>query len=598
MGGIAVLLAEPGAAPDSTKLQAMAAAAPHRGDLVETLTHGRCGMAVITTDDATDAVIGRRGDLLVALVGSLDNQASLAQQLDGLGHAAGSNPDEPPDVPTLLAAGYRVWGQDLPAHMRGVFAGAVSDGTAVYCFRDHVGYRPFFYRHAAGRLIGASEAKQVVAGAGIPREPDVEVVEQIYFRTLTDQTPSALRGVLRLPKATGLLAGPNGLRLHRYWEPEALLETARISRAELQVRFDALFEQAVSRALTGSDIISLSGGIDSPAIAAFAAPIHLDRYGRPLQAISVVYPKYPTVDESRYVVPLAEKLGLPLHTYEQETNPLDGMARWTALADTPYPGAAMAQYEEDFQRVRALGLRSVLTGEHAEFVAAFQWKTLSHFLTHARLRPAVREIRERRARGQSWVSLVRLIARSVAPDRVMAARNRLSRGRPATVPDWIDLRKAREEKPVPLRERWRRTQLAGFIGPGVALEAEEICQAVCGVSVRRPWTDVDLWEFFLGLPAEQKFPDLRAKGLVRDLLRGRVPDEILDRTDKTVFDEAMLAEIDYRTLRGFLTEPAHRIDGVDYALLARRLAGEDLTPVEYQWARNLAGVHAFLSQWR
>ena len=111
-----------------------------------------------------------------------------------------------------------------------------------------------------------------------------------------------------------------------------------------------------------------------------------ERYGRPLQAISVVYPKYPTVDESRYVVPLADRLGLPLHTYEQETNPLDGLARWTALADTPFPGAAMAQYEEDFRRVRALGLRTILTGEHAEFVAAMQWNTLSHFLTHGRLR--------------------------------------------------------------------------------------------------------------------------------------------------------------------------------------------------------------------
>jgi asparagine synthase (glutamine-hydrolysing) len=597
MGGIALLLAEPGATPDSSRLQAMVAAAPHRGDVVETLIHGRCGLAVSSAADASDAAIGRSGDLAVALVGSLDNAASLAEQLSGLGHP-GADAADPLDVPALLAAGFRAWGQDLPARMRGVFAGAVTDGTQVYCFRDHVGYRPFFYRQVGGSLIGASEAKQVVAGAGIPREPDLDVVEQIYYRTLLDQSPSALRGVRRLPKSTGLMVDQRGARLHRYWDPERLLETAGMPRDELQARFETLFEQAVSRALTGADAISLSGGIDSPAIAAFAAPIHFERYGRPLQAISVVFPKYPSVDESRYVIPLAERLGLPLHTYEQETNPLDGLARWTALADTPFPGAAMAQYEEDFRRVRALGLRSILTGEHAEFVFAFQWKTLGHFLSHGRLGPARRELRERRARGQSWVSLARLIGRSLAPDRVMAVRNRLSGGRPATVPEWIDLRMAREEEPVPLRERWRRTQLAGFIGPGVALEAEEICQAVCGVSVRRPWTDIDLWELFLGLPAEQKFPDMRAKGLVRDLLRGRVPDEILDRSDKTVFDEAMLAEIDYATLRAFLTEPAHRIEGVDYALLARRLAREELTPVEYQWARNLAGVHAFLSQWR
>ena len=35
-----------------------------------------------------------------------------------------------------------------------------------------------------------------------------------------------------------------------------------------------------------------------------------------------------------------------------------------------------------------------------------------------------------------------------------------------------------------------------------------------GVDVRRPFVDVDLWEFFLSLRAEVKFPDTRSKTLV------------------------------------------------------------------------------------
>ena len=133
--------------------------------------------------------------------------------------------------------------------------------------------------------------------------------------------------------------------------------------------------------------------------------------------------------------------------------------------------------------------------------------------------------------------------------------------------------------------------------PGISLEAEEVCQAVSGVEARRPWTDVDLWEFFLSLPAEQKFPDASQKGLVRDLLRGRVPNEILDRQDKTVFDAAALAQVDYATLRQYLVSPAHRIAGVDYERLATRLDSERLSVVELGWARNLATAHAFLAQW-
>ncbi|OGO55223.1 MAG: hypothetical protein A2V85_09615 [Chloroflexi bacterium RBG_16_72_14] len=478
-----------------------------------------------------------------------------------------------------------------------MFAGAVSDGETVFAFRDHIGYRSLVYRRDAAGFYAAAEAKQVVAGAGIPRQPDLEVVEHVFYRSADDDTPCALKGVLRLPKMTGITAGDAGTRLRRYWDPASLLETARFGPDELKDRFDALMDQAVSRSLTGRDAISLSGGIDSPAIAAYAAPRHLELAGRPLQAVSVVYPRYPSVDESRYVIPLAEQLGLPLQTYEQEANPLDDLATWTALADTPFPGATLAQYAEDYRRVRGLGMLGLLTGEHAEFVFAIRWFTLGHLLTHGRFGAARRELAQRRAQGMSLLGLARLAGRSVAPHRVMAARHAIGRRWPPTVPRWVNWHRAAQETPVPVRERWRRSQLAGFIGPGVALEAEEVCQVVCDIRTRRPWTDIDLWELFLSLPAEQKFPDLRPKGLVRDLLRGRVPDAILDRTDKTVFDEAGLARIDYPTLRRYLVGQEHRVAGIDYAALGELLRAETLTRIDYEWAKNLAGVHAFLSQW-
>jgi asparagine synthase (glutamine-hydrolysing) len=490
-----------------------------------------------------------------------------------------------------------VYGEELPGQLRGVFSAAISDGSRAYCFRDHLGYRPLFYRDDANGFHAATEAKQVVAGAGIQREPDLDVVERIFYRTLDDETPAALEGVRRLPKSTGIWSGADGLRLHRYWQPERLLEANPVAPDELKPRFDALMDQAVGRSLSGADAVSLSGGIDSPAVAAYAAPRHLELAGRPLHAITVVYPRHPSVDESAYTTLVAERLGIPLHAYEQRANALADLERWTKLADSPFHGAALAQYEEDYLRAKALGFRTVLTGEHAEYVMAMQWYALDHFLTHGRIRAARRELGQRRALGHSWVRLARAVAGSLASDRIMDARHALARGRPPVVPAWVDARMAMDSERLPARERWRRTQLAGFIGPGVSLEAEEVCQAIVGVRSRKPWTDVDLWEFFLGLPAEQKFPDLRAKGLVRDLLRGRVPDEILDRTDKTVFDEAALAEIDYATLRRLLVAPKHHIAGIDYGRLAAVLETQSLTTIDYRWARSLANIHAFLSQW-
>ena len=115
--------------------------------------------------------------------------------------------------------------------------------------------------------------------------------------------------------------------------------------------------------------------------------------------------------------------------------------------------------------------------------------------------------------------------------------------------------------------------------------------------IGRPFVDVDLWEFFLSLRAEVKFPDTRRKTLVRRSLRGRLPDELLDRRDKTVFGEHLLTHADYDLMRRYLVDPKHRIPGVDYDRLALRLEQGGFTLWEYCWARDLTSAHAFLDAW-
>lgn len=592
MGAIAAHLHGVAPPPEGV-VEAMSAAVRHRGERVETVIHGRCALACVNGAGWEDAHLAIAGGFAAAFAGRLDNAIEVERDLV---HRRLVRPGDRSNPAMLIAAGFRAYGEDLPARLRGVFAGIVSDGTRAYAFRDHFGYELLFYRHDASGFYAATEVKQVIAGAGIPREPDLDVIERIFFKNYDDGTPCALRGVARLPKAHGVAAGPGALRLRRYWDPEALLESARIADDELEERFAERMDQAVTRCLTGEDVISLSGGIDSPAIAAFAAPRHLELSGRPLQALSAVFPRYPSVDERPYIELLATHFQIPLHTFEQQANVLDDLEYWVALADGPFPAAALAHYAEDYRLARELGFRTLLTGEHAEFVFALNWHLVDHYLSHGRLDDLWRHLGARRTRGAPLPWLAFDLARGLAPASLLAARERWTRN---GLPGWIDGRKASESASgfASPRQRWRQLQLSAFRGPGLSAEAEAICQAACGVRARRPWTDVDLVEFFLSLPAGQKFPDTGAKSLVKRFMRGRLPDAILDRKGKTVFDEALLAQIDYATLRRFLDDPPHRIEGIDYAALGELLHREDLTVPDYHYARQLAGVHAFLAQW-
>jgi hypothetical protein len=150
---------------------------------------------------------------------------------------------------------------------------------------------------------------------------------------------------------------------------------------------------------------------------------------------------------------------------------------------------------------------------------------------------------------------------------------------------------------VPARERWRALQLYGTSGSTITMEADATCAAMAGVTIRRPLADIDLWEFFLSLRAEVKFPVLQWKALARRALRGVIPDEILDRSKKTLFDEHVMRQLDYATLERLLLKPAFRMRDVNYDVLADRILRREMTFHEWLRARELARIHAFLNAW-
>lgn len=588
MGSIVAVLSSSSEAAHAA-VQRMLAAAPHRGQETCLASLGRTALGVSWGDDVGDSDVAADQELAAAFSGFFDNLDDLAQQLEDRGEAV---EERRPAV--VLKAAFRAFGSDSPRRLRGVFAGIVTDGSVVWAFRDQVGFRPLFYLRDSHGVFVATEAKQVVAGSGITPEPDLEVVERTFYGQIEEDWRCALRGIQRLPPATLLEATGATSRLRRYWDPAPLLETARLSPSELRAKFDELMSQAAGRALVGRDVLSLSGGIDSPALAAYAAPIYLKRRGKPLACLSTIYPKFPSVDESRYIHAVAQHFGLSLHTYESHARATDRLHDWVRLLDGPVPVVSLSETFEHLDLARRLGYRNALSGEFAEFVCAMKRDVVHHLLGRGRLTAAIRHRPHR-----SPATLLMQTLRAFAPVPLRSLYRRL-RGRPQPrrlAPAWIDSGKLPTLPDPSRRNAWRELQLAPLKGPALSLEADDLIQALTGVSTRRPWADVDLWEFFLSLPAEVKFPDPRSKSLVRTLLRGKVPDLILDRTDKTYFDAAIIAGIDYEALRSLLLKPTHRIDGVDYDLLADRLERRDLDILEYIWAKNLAGVHVFLSLW-
>jgi asparagine synthase (glutamine-hydrolysing) len=583
---------------DPSRVDAMLAAAPHRGHERIVESFGPFVLGIARDPEWAQAALFRSNRMLAVFAGRLDNVGFLRQTLGlpATQHLGGH------ENAWIVVAAFEKWGPAGVNRFRGSFAGFVTDGHALWAFRDHLGTRPLYYLDTGKQFAAATEVKQVLAEAGIPREPNVEYLEWLIYGG-EYRAETAFKGVKRFPNRSvaEISTGSRGLRFTEYWNPSERVATAQLNFNDAVEGLREALDGAVSRALTGEDAILLSGGLDSPSLAACAVRVHDQE--RPIQAATLVYPEYPSVDESEWTRLVADHLGIKLHEMVAEKSNLDDLEYWLTLTDGPVNLLSLPESAEAYRFARKLGARTVLTGEMAEVVFESRAFLLDHLLAGGHWGQVIGLLGGSRKalRKAGW--LARQSVRIFAPPAWVLAYRRRQQPRPLTsIPAWMDQSHFSRDSvfscdAYPARQRWIEAQVAWFKGPAVGADADEICATACGVEVRRPFVDVDLFEYVLSLPASVKFNDRRHKPLLRTAMRGLLPDAIIDRTDKTLFNEYLLAKAEYPTLRRTLLSPRHRLKGIDYPLLANRLTEGGLPLYEIQWARDLARIHAFLDQW-
>jgi asparagine synthetase B (glutamine-hydrolysing) len=558
----------------------MLAAVPERGSYARLVQSGSVVLGVAADDRLPDeGTIHQDGQWAAVAVGTVDDLKA-------------SDAASPAQAALEMI---RSDGPEALNHLRGSFAAVVTDGCRVWAARDHVGTEPLYHHQSRGRLSVVSEPKQLAPVLRGGLEADLQVVEAIFYGEDYDLRRTVYRDVHRVEMASYLEWSGTSSRVSRYWRPEGLFETARLSPDEIAERFDELMCRAVRRTLRGRDAVLLSGGIDSATVAAYAARSRRPSFERPLGAVSAVYPNHPSVDERELIELLAARYGLELHTFTPGTLKLDRLGEWVRTFDGPWAAWHPGWTEETYRFAAARGYRVLLSGFFAENVVALTRGLVPHLVASGRVRHALAYLADQRARGVPRASGLRTVAAAFAPRWVMSLRRR--RHPQAVIPTWMDPRRVgvREgARALAPRALWKAAQLGFIGGPHPAMEAYAKLQARCGVRVRHPWSDVDLWEFFISLPAQVKHPDSRPKALLRNVLRGRVPDAILDRP-KMVFNDYITDRIDYPSLRRWLTDPPLRLGGIDYTMLAGRLAAEDLPMSEFISAKDLATAHAFLA---
>lgn len=168
----------------------------------------------------------------------------------------------------------------------GHFCAAIYDFVEekLYLVSDRMGTRPLYFALFENSIVFAPEIKAILK-SGIKREIDENGISDLFRFSHVFGNNTLFKGINQLPEASYLVYSKNSCNTYRYWNfPEYAdaysLEWPNKRKVnDFEDELIAIFSNAMKRNFTkNSDkiLISLSGGLDSRYVAAFAKSLNVN----------------------------------------------------------------------------------------------------------------------------------------------------------------------------------------------------------------------------------------------------------------------------------------------------------------------------------
>ncbi|MGH7665415.1 MAG: lasso peptide isopeptide bond-forming cyclase [Gemmatimonadaceae bacterium] len=570
-------------------LSAMSAAVAHRGtEAAGVWADGPVALGHRASHTTAESVRERQplvhqAGLILVADARIDNRAELTRAL-----APGETP--PPGDAELILRAYARWGRECAHRLIGDFAFAVWDqrSQAIFCARDPMGVRPFYFFLSNRLFAFASEIKALFRCPGVPDQIDDEQVALHIAALHDDRTATLYTGISRLPAAQTMVVHRGRSVCETYWRAEVGAEIRYSTDDQYAEAFRELLDTAVRVRLRSNLAVgaTLSGGLDSSSVVCMARHARGSDPESPLHAFSLVFPGLPEsdlrlIDERAYIESVVRGGGVTPHFIRGDLlRPLDDTRCILWHLDEPFSAPNLYLHWGIYAAARDAGVGILLDGFDGDSVVSHgfgrlnglmqsgQWSlferevrafashrgrspdsVLEHFglpyLSHLARRGAVRE----------WARAAKELVRrfDLSPRATVWRHGLLPIARPA-------LRLIGRRRVLPLTllrrqfavrverrmqseaEKSERTSVlgepemhaAGLSQPvyQLTLEMADKCSRAFGIEGRYPFFDRRLIDFCLSVPDDKKFAGGWPRALFRRAMEGYLPADIQWRSTK------------------------------------------------------------------
>ena len=444
------------------------------------------------------------------------------------------------DTEVVLAA-YMVWGKKCVEKFWGMFAFAIWDRQerTLFCARDQFGIKPFYYQKEDDGFSFASEIKCLLP-ARVDRAPNYRIIYDYLNSGMYDHSEHTFfSGISKLLPGHTLTVNQQDWIIEKYWDPKDAFNRKsdnHMSSVDLEDKLKDLLEKSVRWAMR-SDVpmgINLSGGVDSAALLGLSTQFNNEA---PLKAFTQDYSN-PIYSERESVLKTVNFLGKEvffsktsadrfwdLHTSVQE------------LQDEPYAGVPVVGYAELYRQANQQDITVLLDGngldealggyKHYHFLYVKDLLMTNEKQADQALENFCREW------GESKDAVLERL-KIGAKDGALLSKD----GTSGTCNDWIQpdfasLWGANHvtgvlvwNDDVNQLDRVRYTDVL-FTKIPRSLRFNDRMSMAFSKELRVPFLNPQLFEFCFSLPHRYLFYNNRPKGLLRSVLKGVIPDEIL-----------------------------------------------------------------------
>jgi asparagine synthase (glutamine-hydrolysing) len=511
-------------------------------------------------------VVDAHNGCAIVFDGRIDNRDDLAAWL-------GTDRAGPARDPRLVLDAYAARGTAAIGRLAGDFAFAIWDDRQrrLVLARDPLGIRQVCYAPLPNGVAFATDPRQLLAIDDVDRRPNLPFFGEWMCGWITHSSDTIYRGIHRVPAAHVVTLTPAGARTERHWHVDLDRRLHYSDEREYAEQFRELFASSVRSRLGSADrvAISLSGGVDSSAITAMAAHVANDRRVE-LRAYHVSYPGIPEADEGRYARLVADAHAVPLATLPATAADADAYLHAPRLLRDMPPGGVGGVDVAFYEMIAADGCGLILDGNGADEWFGGTVYVVSDLLREGRFLAAIGQLREHAshcgelndlltlARGPVWAVCPRGLKRGIK--RLLPARNVVP---PVVRRDFAEATNLADRITQPNYDDRFTSIAAGAVYRNGTCELgaygwhEDVRSAAAfGVEMSAPFQDRALVEFAIALPEAQRWSAGRAKRVVRDAMRGLMPDLVRERDDKGNGSEAKFVELG-RLHRAGALRPVH-----------------------------------------